>query len=117
MSKTKKIRVKVFRFDPRKDKSPRYDTYTVPVEEGTSVLNVLNYIYENVDSGLSYYYSCRIGVGACCLLKVNGKVAKACTAIVKNDVTIEPLTTGFKVVKDLVTTAVGVKKKKLASVL
>lgn len=95
------FKVKVYRFDPDMDKEPTYQTYTVPYEMGLSVLNVLQYIYDNIDSSLSFYYSCRIGKCNGCLMIVNGKPTRVCTTPPQPLMTIEPLK-GFKVLKDLV---------------
>jgi succinate dehydrogenase/fumarate reductase iron-sulfur protein len=93
--------VKVYRFDPTVDKKPRYQSYAVPFENGLSVLNILQYISDNIDPSLSFYYSCRIGKCNGCLMTVNGKSARVCTQPAEKQMTIEPLR-GFKVIKDLV---------------
>jgi len=97
----KTIKVKVFRYDPKKDEKGRYETYEVPITPGMSVLDVLDYIYANIDSSLSYYYSCHRGYNACCMLVVNGKIIRPCTTLATEDMTIEPLK-GRKIIKDLV---------------
>ena len=95
-------KVSVFRFRPGVDKQPRYQTYEVPFEEGRSVLNVLKYIYENQDSSLAFYNSCRIGKCTGCHVKVNGKTRLACTTVVgEEDLLLEPMP-GYRVVRDLV---------------
>jgi succinate dehydrogenase/fumarate reductase iron-sulfur protein len=95
------IKVKCFRFSPPVDKEPVYQTYEVPKESYMSVLNVLDYIYENLDATLAYYSCCRRGICGRCTVMVNGKAQLSCLDIVEGDVTIEPLR-GRKVVKDLV---------------
>ncbi len=99
----KNIKVKVFRFDPTTDKEPRYQTYEVPLTEGMSVLDVLDYIYENLDSSLAYYdhAACRHGLCGGCTLLVNGKASLVCQTPVSGDITIEP-PSKFEVVRDLV---------------
>ncbi|MEM1524572.1 MAG: 2Fe-2S iron-sulfur cluster-binding protein [Nitrososphaerales archaeon] len=102
MAEVKKIiTVKIFRFNPKEGQNPKYQTYKIPLTEGMSVLSILKYIYENEDSSLAFYYSCRIGKCNGCYLIVNGKIVKACTTIVHDDITIEPLH-GFKIIRDLV---------------
>ncbi|MCL4459921.1 MAG: 2Fe-2S iron-sulfur cluster-binding protein [Chloroflexi bacterium] len=96
----KNIRVTVFRYNPKCDGQPHYETYQVQVTTGTSVLNVLQYISENYDGGLSYYTSCRIGVCRGCVVRVNGKPRLACTELATGDMVIEPASSS-KVVKDL----------------
>jgi fumarate reductase iron-sulfur subunit len=114
MEETKTIKVKIFRFDPSKDKTPSYITYNVPIVEGMSVLNVLNYIYENLDSSLSYYYSCRRGSTTCCAVMLNGEAAQPCTTIAKGDVTVEPpVSLGFKVIKDLIAEDISINTRDL----
>ena len=95
------FKVEVYRFDPDIDKEPTYQTYMVPYEMGLSVLNVLQYIYDNIDQTLSFYYSCRIGKCNGCLMIVNGKTTSVCTTPAKPLMKIEPIK-GFKVLKDLI---------------
>ena len=94
------IKVKVFRCDPNEDNTHRYETYDVPISSGMSAYNVLQYINENIDGSLSYYCSCRIGVCKGCMMRVNGKATLACSEIVEDDVTLEPINEK-KVIKDL----------------
>lgn len=102
-----KVKVRVFRFDPSKDKNPRYNVYEVPLIRNETVLGILNYIYENLDSSLAYYSSCRLGLCGGCTVIVNGKAVQACKAIVKGDITIDPLPR-YEIIRDLV---VNPKKK------
>jgi fumarate reductase iron-sulfur subunit len=99
----RKVKVKVFRFNPSTDKEPHYQTYEVPLVEGMSVLDVLDYIYENIDSSLAYYdhAACRYGICGGCTLLVNGKACVACQTPVTGDITVDPAIKS-KVVRDLV---------------
>lgn len=102
MSKTERnVKVRVLRFNPTKDKQSHYRDYEVPFRQGLTVLMALNYIYENIDTSLAYYYSCRIGKCGGCTVMVNGKAAMACTTPVEGDMVLEPLK-GYEVVKDLI---------------
>ena len=98
-----KIKVKCFRFDPSHEKEPRYENYEVPVDTEMSVLDVLDYIYENIDASLAYRRSnaCNRGLCAECMLKINGKALLACQQSVEGDLIIEPLSKE-KVLRDLV---------------
>jgi succinate dehydrogenase/fumarate reductase iron-sulfur protein len=99
---TKAIVVKVYRTDPGERSKSRYDTYTVPFERGQSILGIIKYIYENLDSSLAFYHSCRIGKCTGCHVKVNGKTRLACTTIVDGgELVLEPLS-GYPIVRDLV---------------
>jgi succinate dehydrogenase/fumarate reductase-like Fe-S protein len=95
------IKVTVTRFNPRAEQSPRKQTYEVPVGEGHSVLNVLNYIYEKLDRTIGHYYSCRIGRCTGCDAVVNGEVKYTCSTVADGDLSIEPLP-DYVLIKDLV---------------
>lgn len=96
--------VKVFRFDPGTDQEPRFEVYQVPYN-GLTVLDVLQFIYEQCDSTLSFRFGCAGGssqrCGACAVL-VNGKSALSCKRLAEKEMTIEPHPK-FELVKDLVT--------------
>jgi succinate dehydrogenase/fumarate reductase iron-sulfur protein len=94
-------RVKVFRFDPEKETDPRFETYENIPYEGMRVTDVLNYIYQNIDSSLAFRYSCRAGLCGVCILKVNGKACLSCHKIAEKEMTIEP-PVRYAVIKDLV---------------
>ncbi len=98
-----KINVNVFRFDPSVDQEHTLKNYTVPWEKGMSVMNVLDYIYQNLDSSIAYYdhAGCSLGVCGRCTGRINGKPGLFCQTEVKGDLTLEPLSTD-QVLKDLV---------------
>jgi fumarate reductase (CoM/CoB) subunit B len=98
------IDMKIFRYDPKKADSSRYDEYKVPYSEGMTVLDALDYVYENLDPTLAYRKSCRQGSCGSCAVLVNAKPCAACRTLVKEgkDLTVSPLL-HFDVVKDLVT--------------
>jgi succinate dehydrogenase/fumarate reductase-like Fe-S protein len=94
------IKVRVFRFNPALDREPRYDVFTVPYVEGSTVSNILQYLNEEHDGGLAHYLSCRRGICAECMVRVNGKAVLGCIEQVRGDVTIEPVAVE-RVIKDL----------------
>jgi len=98
-----KSRVKVYRYNPDRDSTYRFDDFDVPLTEGMTVLDALNYIYENYDSSLSYRWNCRAGQCGSCTVMVSGKPAAACRSQMPRDgeVSIAPLLQ-FPVIKDLV---------------
>ena len=100
--------VKVFRFNPDKDKKARFQTYKNVPYEGMRVTDVLNFIYQNLDNSLAFRYSCRAGLCGVCILKVNGKACLSCHKIAEKEMTIEP-PSQYPVIKDLV---VDFQKKK-----
>ncbi|MDY7038472.1 MAG: 2Fe-2S iron-sulfur cluster-binding protein, partial [Thermodesulfobacteriota bacterium] len=95
--------IKIFKFDPAKDKEPRYDTYKIPYE-GRSVINILDDVYRNYDQDLAYRYGCE-GKGDCrcgaCAIQVNGLPALACRRPAEKEMIIEPHPK-FEIIKDLV---------------
>ena len=99
----KTITVKVFRFDPSLDEEPHYQSYEVPIIEGMSAMNVLDYIYQNLDGTLAYYdhAGCSLGICSRCAGRINGRAGLFCQTLVTEDVCLEPASTS-RVVKDLV---------------
>ena len=75
--------------------------YQVPIEAGESVLNVLHRIYDDLDPTLAYQCSCRIGLCDACLVRVNGKVVRACATPADGDMLIEPYKDSARI-RDLV---------------
>jgi fumarate reductase iron-sulfur subunit len=100
MEKEDLAKIKIFRFDPNEDNEPRYDVFENVPYKGMKVMDVLNYIFQNIDSTLAYRYACRMGLCDACLMKINGKVELACTKVAEKEMTIEPVDK-FVIIKDL----------------
>ena len=100
MNEIVSIVVKFFRFNPDVDKSPYYKTYNVPYEFGLSLLDVFEYIYENIDSSIAFYGPCRRGLCKRCIVSVNGKNVFACQYMPKEDITVDPVP-GFEIIRDV----------------
>ncbi len=95
-------RVTVQRYDPRYDAAPHDETYEVPVDDTTSVTNVLYDINARYAAGIAYRVSCHRGICASCRMKVNGKARLACCHPVDGgEVRLEP-PMASTVLKDLV---------------
>lgn len=97
------INVKLFRYDPSKDKKPYYQNFEIPFEPGMSAMNALDYIYQSLDGSIAYYdhAGCALGICARCTAKVNGKPGLLCQTPVEGNIVIEPLSES-KVIRDLV---------------
>ena len=100
-----KVKLRVFRFDPENDKSPRHDVFTVEASPNERILDCLNRIRWEQDSSLAFRMSCAHGICGSDGLTINGVPALACQKLVKDydyskEILIEPLK-GFKVIKDL----------------
>ena len=91
MADARTIQVTVQRFDPDVDCAPHEQRYAVPLAPGMSVLNVLTYIYENLDPGLGFYNNCDRGVCGRCTVTLNGHSALSCTTLVEGDLHLAPL--------------------------
>ncbi|MBN1503470.1 MAG: succinate dehydrogenase/fumarate reductase iron-sulfur subunit [Candidatus Eisenbacteria bacterium] len=101
----KNVKFKVLRFDRDTIPSPRVDSFDVPVKKGMTVLDALQYIKENLDSTLSWRFSCRMGVCGSCGMFINGFPRLACNTQVleleADVVDLKPLP-NFDTIKDLV---------------
>lgn len=95
------VKITVFRHDPQKDVQGTYQDYEIPWMEGLSVMNALNYIFDNIDPSMAHYFSCRIGLCDGCDALVNGEVKLTCNTVVKGDTKLDPLP-DYVLVKDLV---------------
>jgi len=98
------LKLKIFRFDPEKDKEPYYQVFEVEADPMDRLLDCLNRIRWEQDPTLSFRMSCGHGVCGSDGMRINGICGLACQKLVrgfKEEVLIEPLPV-FRVVKDLV---------------
>jgi succinate dehydrogenase / fumarate reductase iron-sulfur subunit len=98
------ITIKIFRYNPEKDKRGHYETYKVEGDENDRVLDVLEYIKGNYDGTLSFRRSCAHGVCGSDAIRINGRNMLACKTLVRDvgaNITVEPVL-GLKIVKDLI---------------
>jgi fumarate reductase (CoM/CoB) subunit B len=105
-----RAKLTIFRYNPEEDESPYYEVYEVPFESGRTVLDALNYIYENYDGSLAYVYGCRYGFCGSCALKVNEEPVLICRELATKEMRLEPLD-NFPVVRDLVVNREGFEGK------
>jgi succinate dehydrogenase / fumarate reductase, iron-sulfur subunit len=96
---------KIFRFDPDRDREPRYDTFHKQLPYGTTVLEALLNIQETDDDSLAFRFSCRSAVCGSCGMFVNGTPVLACRTqlakLIGTQVLVEPLP-NMEIIKDLV---------------
>jgi succinate dehydrogenase / fumarate reductase iron-sulfur subunit len=99
------VTLKIFRYNPEKDKKPHYDTFTVDAHPNDRVLDVLEKIKDYQDGTLTFRRSCAHGVCGSDAMRINGRNYLACKVLVKdlgtNHITVEPML-GLKVIKDLI---------------
>jgi len=98
-----RMSVKIRRFNPSTDKEPQYQVYEVQLTPGSSVMDILDYIYDNLDGTLAYnsHAACRRGVCGKCMILINGKPGLSCQTRAVQDLLLEPPLKSV-VVKDLV---------------
>jgi succinate dehydrogenase/fumarate reductase iron-sulfur protein len=98
------VEFKIRRFDPEQKRNYT-STFKVPIRKGTTLLDALLYVKDNLDESLTFRQSCRMGVCGDCAINVNGKPVLACYTQVldlgENLLTVEPLSNA-PVIKDLV---------------
>ncbi|MGA2385366.1 MAG: succinate dehydrogenase iron-sulfur subunit [Candidatus Bathyarchaeia archaeon] len=100
------VKLKIFRFDPKVDKEPHYDTFEVDAKPTDRLLDCLNKVRWTIDGGLAYRMSCAHGICGSDGMTINGVSALACQKLVRDypadkEILIDPLSV-FRVVKDLV---------------
>jgi succinate dehydrogenase / fumarate reductase iron-sulfur subunit len=75
------IRLKIFRYDAKIDKPPRYEEFAVRTNSnrtGMTVLEAILQIQDEQDGTLAVRYSCRGAVCGSCAMLINGKFDLAC---------------------------------------
>ncbi len=75
---TRRLKIKVFRFNKATDYLPHYDTIEMDVNQDELVLDIMNRIKWEHDGSFSYRRSCRHGICGSCAVKVNKKPTLAC---------------------------------------
>lgn len=100
-----KYKVKIKRFEPIKNET-FFQIYEVDLDEKFTVLEVVEYIKNNIDSTLTYRAFCKSAICGSCAMVVNGVSKLTCKLkaveyLIDGVLTIEPLK-NFKVIKDLV---------------
>ncbi len=98
------VTLKIFRFDPEKDKKPHFDKFVVEAEPTDRVLDLLETIKDYQDETLSYRRSCAHGVCGSDAVRINGVNRLACKVLVQDvgtTIKIEPIL-GLPVERDLI---------------
>ncbi len=100
-----KISLKVFRYQPEKDRKPHYDTFELEADPMDRVLDLLEQVRGYHDGTLAYRRSCAHGVCGSDAMRINGRNRLACKVLVRDlnsgEIVVEPIL-GLRVIKDLV---------------
>lgn len=75
---------------PGADGQTRRQVFQLPDMAGASVSNALQHISRHLDGSVAYYLSCRRGLCAACVVRIDGRNEKACVVPVRDGMTIEP---------------------------
>ena len=110
MKSPHKVLAKIYRFDPSKDEKARYETYEVPYEKDMRVLDVLNYIVDNLQPGIANRWFCGVKKCGACAVMVNGSAVLACWEAASTMMVIEPLR-NFPIIRDLVVDCTGFNER------
>lgn len=114
---TRTFTIEILRYRPETESEPIWQSYQVPCFQEWVVLDALNYIKDNLDSSLSYRWSCHMAVCGSCGMMINGEPALACKTFLNNmgdRIRVEPLL-NFPIERDLVV-VVDEFLKKLSSI-
>lgn len=99
------ITIEVLRYRREQDDTPVWQAYDIPYKDDLSILEALNYIKDNLDSTLSYRWSCRMAVCGSCGMMVNNTPKLACETFLRDyypeTIRIEALK-NFDIERDLV---------------
>lgn len=101
----RQIQLEVLRYNPETDSEPHFQTYSVPCETEWVVLDALNYVKDNLDTTVSYRWSCHMAVCGSCGMMINGEPTLSCKAFLRDypdHIRVEPLM-HFPIERDLVT--------------
>ena len=98
------VTIKIFRYNPEKDKKPSYKTYKLEAIETDRVLDLLEKVKGYQDGTLSFRRSCAHGICGSDSMRINGMNRLACKTLVRDvgtNITVEPIL-GLRVIKDLI---------------
>ncbi|MGL5081902.1 MAG: succinate dehydrogenase/fumarate reductase iron-sulfur subunit [Microcoleaceae cyanobacterium] len=78
------VRFKILR--QAQNQVPRFQTYTLEVELGNTILDCLNQIKWEQDGGLAFRKNCRNTICGSCSMRINGRSALACKENIASEV-------------------------------
>ena len=96
------VRLRLYRFDPAVDSAPRYEAYEIPRTPLMRIMDVLDYVHEDLAVDFGYRWLCGTKKCGTCAVSVNGTPKLACWEEAEPEMTIEPLS-NMQVIRDLVT--------------
>jgi len=104
---SQKVKLKIQRFDPKKDKNPYFKEYIVNVEGWETILDLVRKVHNEMDGTLAFKMSCNSGVCGACAMRINKRACLACKIMLKDElkkygeIVVEPLG-NLEIEKDLI---------------
>jgi len=98
------VKLKIFRYNPEKDKKAHYVTYKLDADPTDRILDLLEKVKGYQDGTLSFRRSCAHGICGSDAMRINGMNRLACKTLVRDvgtKITVEPIL-GLSVLKDLI---------------
>jgi succinate dehydrogenase/fumarate reductase iron-sulfur protein len=92
--------VTIKRFDPEIDEKPYWTEYKVPFVKTMTVMEALEYLWDQGEY-IAFRANCREFTCGSCAMIIDGKPQLACDTLLKDTMTLEPLSR-YPVLKDLV---------------
>lgn len=104
LSSSSFLTLRIARYNPEHDDSPRFVEFTVPYEKWTTVLEAILQVKKHLDHSVAVRYSCRQATCGSCGMMINGKPRLACftkiSELDSNVITVEPMN-NFPIIRDL----------------
>ncbi|MDO8609610.1 MAG: 2Fe-2S iron-sulfur cluster-binding protein [bacterium] len=109
-----KISVSIYRYNSAKKIKAKFKKYEIPFKKGMTVLDIILYVYKNLDPTLAFRFECRQGICGTCGVMLNNKPVLSCSTQINPEIenTIKPLS-NFPIEKDLVVDLKPLLKKYL----
>lgn len=102
---SKTINIEIQRYIPEQHQQPEFETFTIPYVEEWSILDALNHIKDELDSSLSYRWSCRMAVCGSCGMVINNNEKLGCETFLRDfypdKIRLQPLK-NFAIERDLI---------------
>ncbi|MFC1647466.1 succinate dehydrogenase/fumarate reductase iron-sulfur subunit [Patescibacteria group bacterium] len=100
-------KIKIQRFDPKKDEKPYFKEYEIECNKNFTILDAVICVKENNDATLGFRHSCKAGICGSCAMTVNGRARLTCKTYLIDEmekfgeVRIAPIG-NLKILKDLI---------------
>lgn len=87
----RRVKARIYRFDPTVDKAPRYEDYDVPFHPHMRIIDVLDHVREVLGIDIGYRWFCGVKKCGTCGVMVNGRAKLACWEPAEEEMVLEPL--------------------------